>query len=338
MKQGRASLLIVTTGCPSGIGPEVCLRAVVEGFEGNVVLVGDGGALRAAARTIGVAETRLLKVDGPNAVRRVSARSIRYIEPTAPLVARDRRPGKPTNASGEAQLRWIDYAFDAVMNGHASAMVTGPVSKEVIAKSGSKRAKTFFGHTEYLQQRANASEVTMAFACPQFTTALVSTHLPLKKVPLFVTKERVVRAITHLVNYLRPLGRARVCVAALNPHAGERGLLGTEERDVIAPAVEIARRSLSHRGSVTIEGPTGAESAFRRAANGDFDGVVAMYHDQATIPTKLLAFGDAVNVTLGLPFVRTSVDHGTGYDRAGKGTADARGMIAALELAARLSG
>ena len=128
MKQSRALPLIVTTGCPSGIGPEVCLRAIARGFEGNVVLVGDGGALRAAARTIGFAETRLLQVDGPNAVRGVSARSIRYIEPTAALVARDRRPGKPTKASGEAQLQWIDYAFDAVMNGHASAMVTGPVS------------------------------------------------------------------------------------------------------------------------------------------------------------------------------------------------------------------
>lgn len=181
----------------------------------------------------------------------------------------------------------------------------------------------------------------MAFWADGLTTSLVTTHLPLAKVPRAITAEGVARATYWtgrlLVDLRRGRRAPRLAVAALNPHAGENGLLGHEETRVIAPGIALARKRLARAGVVVeLEGPVPAESAFRLAKGGRFDGVVAMYHDQATIPMKLLGFGEAVNVSLGLPIVRTSVDHGTGYDRAGKGTADPRGMEEALALAVRL--
>jgi 4-hydroxythreonine-4-phosphate dehydrogenase len=187
----------------------------------------------------------------------------------------------------------------------------------------------------------------MAFYAPrgskaksEITTSLVTTHVPLARVPGAVISAAVARAVywtAEFVNRVHDTNK-RIAVAALNPHAGEGGLLGDEEEVAITPGIERARLRLARDGiKITIEGPIPAESAFRRAANGDYGAVVAMYHDQATIPMKLLGFGDAVNVTLGLPIIRTSVDHGTAYDRAGKGTADPGGMIEALRLAARLA-
>jgi 4-hydroxythreonine-4-phosphate dehydrogenase len=184
----------------------------------------------------------------------------------------------------------------------------------------------------------------MAFHSARFVTALVTTHLPLREVAGAITAAAVAATTLRLVELLGSLGRARarVVVAGLNPHAGEDGLLGSEEKDIIGPGMQLARERLAaaHGQAVctaVCTGPMGAESAFRRAAAGDFDGVVAMYHDQATIACKLTGFGEAVNVTLGLPIVRTSVDHGTAYDLAGSATASDRAMRAALLLAGSLS-
>jgi 4-hydroxythreonine-4-phosphate dehydrogenase len=200
----------------------------------------------------------------------------------------------------------------------------------------------FLGHTEHLQRRLRAREVVMAFWSPGLATSLATTHLPLARVPRAITSAAVARAAYWLAWLLSRVGprEPRVAVAALNPHAGEGGLLGDEERTRITPGIVAARSRLRADGIVaTLDGPVPAESAFRLALGRDrrWDGVVAMYHDQATIPMKLAGFGDAVNVSLGLPIVRTSVDHGTGYDRAGSWTADASGMKAALDLAARLA-
>lgn len=180
----------------------------------------------------------------------------------------------------------------------------------------------------------------MAFWSKRLVTSLVTTHLPLVRVPGAIDARGVARATYWLARLLHGLGlqRPRIAIAALNPHAGEGGLLGDEEITTIGPGIELARRRVAESGlGAELDGPLGAESAFRIASRGGFDGVVAMYHDQATIPSKLLAFGDAVNVTLGLPIIRTSVDHGTAYDRAGRGEADASGMRRALELATRLA-
>ena len=342
----------MSIGCPCGIGPEVALAGALamQKKDANVrlLLVGDLGALRAAARAIDVDAARLVRVRRPEdawpqEVTRGSA--IPVYEPIAPLKAADRRPGAPGKAAGAAQLAWIDAATDLVAAGRADALVTGPVSKGAIARSGARGSSGFLGHTEHLAARLSAPEVTMAFHNGALTTSLVTTHLPLSAVARAIRPPAVARAVfwtAWLVDRLHDAGkkkhaRPRIAVAALNPHAGERGLLGPEEERAITPGMTLARRRIDDANiAVDLFGPVPAESAFRIASSGGYDAVVAMYHDQATIPMKLLGFGEAVNVSLGLPIVRTSVDHGTAYDRAGKGTADPRGMIEAMILAARL--
>src|SRR5262249_29105121 len=247
--------------------------------------------------------------------------------------------GRPTPAAGRAQLAWIDEATDLVTEGAAAALVTGPVSKHAIAASGG-RARRFRGHTEYLAERLGAREPIMAFWSERLVVSLVTTHVPLGRVARALTPAGVGAAIFWTADLVRRLGKRRphVAVASVNPHAGEQGLLGSEEVTTITPGVVLGKKRMARAGlGVSVDGPIGAETAIRKAYAGGYDAVVAMYHDQATIPMKLVGFGDAVNVTLGLPIVRTSVDHGTGYDIAGKGEADARGMIAAIELAVRLA-
>jgi 4-hydroxythreonine-4-phosphate dehydrogenase len=301
--------------------------------------VGDFGAIAAAARGRGVDVERIVRVSHAADAWRVGRDRIPVWQPTGDLSSRDRKPGVPTRASGAAQLAWIDAACDVVSHGEADALVTGPVSKEAIVRSNTPGAAAFLGHTEHLQRRLRAREVVMAFWSPALVVALATTHVPLAKVASAVTPAAVARATYWLAWLLARLSprSPRVAVLALNPHAGEGGLLGKEERTRIAPGIIRARERLRRaRIDAEIDGPIPAESAIRLALSRKWDGITAMYHDQATIPMKLVAFGDAVNVSLGLPIVRTSVDHGTAYDRAGTWTADAGGMSAAIRLAGRL--
>ncbi len=334
--------LAVSLGCPAGIGPEVAVSAAAALAKSHpdvaVILVGDADLARRAAGSTRTAKSRLTLVDGAAQVAAMGPRKIGIWQAATQLV-KPVRPGRPTPAAGAAQLAWIDEACDLVSSGVCDALVTGPVSKATIASSGARSAKRFRGHTEHLARRLSCVEVVMAFHCEALTTALVTTHMPLRSVARAVTRESVARScfwLAHLLTRLR--GRPpRLVVAGLNPHAGESGLLGTEETRVIAPGMKQAARRLRRFAlSAELVGPIGAESAYRLAADGDYDGVVAMYHDQATIAGKLLGFGDMVNVTLGLPVIRTSVDHGTAYDRAGSGSASDRGMRAALSLASKL--
>jgi 4-hydroxythreonine-4-phosphate dehydrogenase len=316
--------LALSVGCPSGVGPEIAVKAAAKSTS-PLILVGDEVQLHGLASALGIS------LDGHT-----------IVQPAAPLSAVDRVPGAPTVASGAFQLAGIDRALQEVLDGRASALVTGPVSKSVIASSGAPRATTFRGHTEYLQERLGADEVVMAFHTDALVTALVTTHLPLRQVAEAITPLAVSRATFWLGTLLLLLGKSspHLTIASLNPHAGENGLLGDEESTVLTPGITLAKQRLlgthPRLGGVVLDGPIGAETAFRRMKDGLTDGVVAMYHDQGTIPMKLLGFGEAVNVTLGLPVVRTSVDHGTGYDRAGKNLADERGLLAALGLAQRL--
>jgi 4-hydroxythreonine-4-phosphate dehydrogenase len=278
-------------------------------------------------------------VGDPAAAWTLGQKYIAVWQPTKSLAARDRTPGKPTPGGGAAQLAWIDAACDLVSSGEADALVTGPASKASVVSSGAPGSAAFLGHTEHLQRRLRAREVVMAFWSKELTTALATTHLSLADVPRAVTAKAVAQACYWTARLLRDLGRAapHLAVASLNPHAGEGGLLGHEEPRRIVPGMERARVRLTKDGfHAKLSGPVPAESAFRLAVQKQFDAVVAMYHDQATIPMKLVGFGEAVNVTLGLPIIRTSVDHGTAYDRAGKGIADARGMNEAMALAVRL--
>ncbi|MBL8680946.1 MAG: 4-hydroxythreonine-4-phosphate dehydrogenase PdxA [Myxococcales bacterium] len=314
------STLAVSVGCPSGIGPEVSVVAV-EALasarpDDQFVLVGDNAAIEAAS-----------------AVRRVDLRLFRNVrvEPTSDLPEVQRRPGKPNVEAGRSQLAAIDRALALVLARTADALVTGPVAKSVIAATG----VPFTGHTEYLAHKTNTNTAVMCFVGPSLRTSLVTTHLALRAVPGAITRDAVVKSIVLTARSLWrdfSVDSPRIGVCGLNPHAGEDGMLGDEDLRVIAPAVEDAREIL--QGIASVAGPIPAESAYRYGRGFDrYDAIVAMYHDQATIASKLVDFGDAVNVTLGLPIIRTSVDHGTGYDIAYTGSADARGMLAAMRMA-----
>jgi 4-hydroxythreonine-4-phosphate dehydrogenase len=325
-------LLVVSTGCPAGIGPEVSVAAAAKLKGAAKVLLGDEATLRAAAESCGVAQRRLRAWDG----QARDASKIYFAQVGEALTEQDRRPGKPSPRAGVAQLEYIEAGFTLVKSSSRAALVTGPVSKAAIAHAGLARARGFLGHTEWLQALDGAKTSVMCFVCAELATSLVTTHVPLAKVPRRIKPDDVSVATVELARLLQMLGKKRptLAVASLNPHAGESELLGGEEARAIAPGIARARKILGQ--SATLTGPIGAETAYRKAANGGYDGVVAMFHDQATIPMKLLAFGSAVNVTAGLSIVRTSVDHGTAYDIAWGGGADPSGMLAALELAARI--
>ncbi len=323
--------VVISTGCPSGIGPEVAVAAAAALSHVPCVLLGDEGVLHEAARLRRVAARRLAVFAGEKPAPGISVAQV-----GARLAPEDFRPGRPTPAGGAAQLAYVEAAY-SLSKQRGWPLVTGPVSKEVIATSGVRRARRFRGHTEWLEELDGADHSVMCFAAKSLVTSLVTTHVPLGRVPRLLTPQRVATSTWELVELLRSLGhdRPKIAVCSLNPHAGEGELLGSEERRAIVPAVEWLRRRLRRRAEIF--GPLGAETAYRKAHGGVYDGVVAMYHDQATIPMKLVAFGEAVNVTQGLSIVRTSVDHGTGYDIAGQGSADARGMRSAIELATALA-
>jgi 4-hydroxythreonine-4-phosphate dehydrogenase len=288
-----------------------------------MVRFGDGARLAAAVRRLA---PQLVWADADAAVG-LSIVDVGAVSEAA-VTAR-----APTVEGGRAQLAALDAAIDRAL-AEGGAVVTAPTSKAAVELAG----VPFTGQTEHLARRAGLVDdaVTMMFLGPRLRVSLATTHLALRALPDAVTTERVERATVHLAEALarlverRPL---RIDVTGLNPHAGESGLFGREEIERVAPGVERARAMLS---DVVLRGPLGAETALRYAASGDVDGVVCMFHDQATIASKLLDWGAAVNVTWGLPFVRTSVDHGVAYDAAAAGTADAAGMGAALDLALRL--
>ncbi len=313
------SKIAISMGCPCGIGPEVtvaALRSVAPAHpDQRFVVHGDAGALAAA-----------------EASRGVSLRSMPNVEVVAvgALTADERRPGAPGIAAGRAQFDALERALDAVRAGEAAALVTGPVDKGGITRAGIP----FKGHTEHLAARCGVARVVMMFAGPLLKTSLVTTHRAIAQLSSDITAEAVAETTAITARALRSsfgVARPHLVVCGLNPHAGEGGMFGREEIDAIAPGVSLARERLGEGFAIT--GPMGAESAFRKARDGRFDAVVAMFHDQATIASKLLDFGSAVNVTLGLPIIRTSVDHGTGADIAGQGVADEGGMVAALERA-----
>lgn len=323
-------MIVVSTGCPAGIGPEVSVAAALKLRRVPCVLVGDERTILCAAALRGVPERRFVRFDGTAKAGRVA------ILPAGPaLEASDRRPGRPSRRAGAAQLAYIEAGYELAKRSGA-ALVTGPVSKAAIAASRARGAARFTGHTEWLRDRDGARASVMCFAAPGLVTSLVTTHLPLSRVPRSLTPDSVALATVWLGRLLAALGHEhpRLAVASLNPHAGESELFGREESRAIVPGIAVARRRL--RRQARVEGPIGAETAYRKAWAGEYDGVVAMYHDQATIPMKLVAFGAAVNVTMGLSIVRTSVDHGTAYDIAWRRDADATGMLRAMELGQKL--
>jgi len=321
----------ITLGDITGIGPEVALRAVarevVDDEDTRYVLIGDNAVLRELCGLLGV------EADLPRWNDRAEVASRVYVHDpeTAPL-PRDLPAGAPE--ASLAAVRWLREGARLCLAGELAGMVTAPVSKEAVLRSG----QPFIGQTEFLSDLAAAPRTAMMLLGHDdrgrwLRVALATTHLPLKDVAAALTVEGIAQTIELAVEACARLGlgRRRIAVCGLNPHAGEGGRMGREELDIIAPAVALARS----RG-VDCHGPSAADTVFHQVFRGDFDAVVAMYHDQGLVPLKMVAFDTGVNWTLGLPFVRTSPDHGTAYDLAGRGLADPSSMEAAIRLARQL--
>ncbi len=316
-------------GDPTGIGAEVTLSALARPSvqrELTPILVGDLEVFRTASQQLSLG-ARFAAWSPPAPLPR-GALPVRVV---ARLGDRQRRPGRPTPAGGQAAYAAIVEAVRLVLNGHAHALVTAPICKANLVAAG----KNIPGHTELLAALTKAAPVRMMMVGSRLRVVLVTTHMGIARVPTALSRRLVFDTIAVTHRTLRAqfgIARPRIGVAGLNPHAGEQGVFGDEERRIIAPAVADA---VHHR--IDAEGPLAADSLFPFAAAGKFDAVVCMYHDQGLAPFKLLHFADGVNFTAGLPFVRTSPDHGTAHDIAGLGRADATSMVAALRLAAQLS-
>lgn len=248
------------------------------------------------------------------------------LESEAPRV----RPGRLSLEAARFAIRSLEAGLQGINSGRYSALVTGPVNKTSLARAGFRHP----GQTEWLAQKSRTRKFAMMLACDRLRVALVSTHLSLARAVCAVRRDKIVEvaALTH--SFLRRIGirNPRIAVAGLNPHAGENGVIGREDRNIILPAV----RSLRRRGWC-VHGPLSPDTVFHQAVGGNYDAVVCMYHDQGLIPLKLLAFDSGVNVTLGLPFARTSPDHGTAYDIAGRNLANPGSMIEAIKLACVLA-
>jgi 4-hydroxythreonine-4-phosphate dehydrogenase len=363
----------ISLGDVTGIGPEVALKALAaqdNSDDAHYLLIGDVEHVQALNRKLGLnlslevlhgefpkpsARENVQRLQGGTAHIKVTQLGAKQPEGTSVIAVLGKKPEKdgrififdplheslPRNlASGapeaaQAALTWLREGARRCLAGELDALVTAPVNKEAIVRSG----QPFVGQTEFLSDLAGAKRTAMMLLGQDdrgrwLRVALVTTHFPLKLVPDQITKEKVEMTIELATQACRQLGlkRMRVAVCGLNPHAGEGGKMGTEEQTTIEPAV----RSAQARG-YDVVGPMSADSLFYYAYRGEYDAVVAMYHDQGLVPLKMIGFETGINWTLGLPFVRTSPDHGTAYDIAGKGRAAASSMTAAIELAKKLS-
>jgi 4-hydroxythreonine-4-phosphate dehydrogenase len=319
--------IVVTSGEPAGIGPDACVALATEPWVADLIVTGDASLLRSTAEALRLRiAIETYRPDAPPSAHRAGVLKVLHI-PTAVPVASGTL--EPRNA--RYVLDMLDRACDGCMSGEFAAMVTAPVQKSTLMDAGFD----FSGHTEYLAARTRAALPVMLLKSERMAVALVTTHLPLIEVPRAITAERL-RATLEIVDgdFRRrfSIARPRIAVLGLNPHAGESGHLGREEILVIEPVI----RSLRSTG-IDVQGPFPADTAFTRAFLEKVDVIVAMYHDQGLPVIKHDGFGHAVNVTLGLPIVRTSVDHGTALSLARTGQADIGSMRAAVALAIELA-
>jgi 4-hydroxythreonine-4-phosphate dehydrogenase len=326
--------LALTLGDPAGIGPDITLQAwTVRAAEAipPFVLIGDASVLADRAETLGL-EVRIAEI----ADAAEAPRHFRDALPVLPdTAAGPTKAGRPCRQAVPAIKASIERAVSLVQQGVARAVVTNPISKAVLYDAGF----TFPGHTEYLASLAatgkHAPQPVMLLAGGGLKVVPVTIHVPLKDVPGLLTRDLILTTIEITAKELGRyfgLERPRLAVTGLNPHAGEDGGLGREEIEVVAPAIEAARAK-----GIDARGPYPADTMFHETARADYDVAICMYHDQALVPLKTLAFDEGVNVTLGLPFLRTSPDHGTAFSLAGTGKASPRSLIEALKLAASMS-
>jgi 4-hydroxythreonine-4-phosphate dehydrogenase len=327
----KTNVIAIALGDAGGIGPEVALKAVATELDTDAtryVLIGDEELVRSLNVQLGL-RLRVASEDGATPEDRVVVRGAASRATAKPL------PSGSIEHARDA-IAWLKEGAALCLRGEASGLVTAPVNKESIIRSGEK---DFVGQTELLSALAKAERTAMMLlGCDDrdrwLRVALATIHVPIRQVAASLTREKVELAIELAAKACRDLGLpcARVAACGLNPHAGEGGKIGDEEITTIIPAVEAARK----RG-IDVVGPLAADTLFHYAFRGDYDAVVAMYHDQGLVPLKMIGFETGVNWTLGLPFIRTSPDHGTAYDIAGRGIANPSSMIAAIRLAKRLS-
>jgi 4-hydroxythreonine-4-phosphate dehydrogenase len=328
-----AKPLALTLGEPAGIGPDITIMAWLRRNELNLpafYLLGDCDLLADRAKALGL-KIKLAEVRATDAL----AAFVDALPVVPTGVAATTKPGKPDNSSAEAALTSIRQAVGDVLAGRAGAVVTNPIAKNVLYRAGFRHP----GHTEFLAELAvtngHVPQPVMMLWSPALVVVPTTIHLSLREAIAQLSSELIVTTGRIVAASLRAhfgIARPRLAVSGLNPHAGEDGSLGTEDRTIVAPAVESLRRE-----GIEIRGPLPADTMFHDAARKTYDCAICMYHDQALIPVKTLAFEEAVNVTLGLPFVRTSPDHGTAFDIAGTGKASPSSLIAALRLAARMA-
>lgn len=319
--------LIVTAGEPAGIGPELCLALARDGLPCNVVVVSDPDLLRSRAKVTG-SDVTITEIDAADAADARSGDGELLV--IATRFAETPECGRPNPSNAKVLLDGLRLAVDACVAGQFAGLVTAPLQKSAINDAGI----AFTGHTEFLAKLTNTRLPVMLLVAGDLRVALASTHLPLRDVPDYLTKDRLRAVLQVLIDGLQTrfgIATPVIAVCGLNPHAGEGGHLGSEEADIIAPVVE----EFAARGH-EVRGPLPADTAFT-PATGHKDAVLAMFHDQGLPVLKYAGFGHAVNVTLGLPIVRTSVDHGTALDIAGSGKADTGSLIAAVRLAAELA-
>jgi len=320
----------LTLGDPAGIGPEIVLKAVASEAVRRVcrpVIIGDAQLLARIGSKLGLPSGYEI-ASNADQLRAFKTSPVIYdlnnIE--GPV-----EPGIESAMCGRAAAQCIEKAATLCLEGLLEAVTTAPICKRTLALAGYPVP----GHTEFLAHLTGTSDYAMAYISPSVRIVLLTTHMPLIKALELVKRPRIERTLRLVHRELTRWGikRPRLAVAALNPHSGEGGLFGTEEATEIIPAIE----SCNCDPEMDVRGPFSADTVFLRAARGEFDAVLSCYHDQGTIAIKCLSFGEAVNVTLGLPFVRTSPDHGTAFDIAGKGIADPSSFIAAIRMAAELS-
>ena len=319
--------IAITAGEPAGIGPDLVLTLAEAKLPAQLVILADAKLLKARAELLG----KRVEVTAFDASRPRQANPPGVLEVLDIGLSVPSEPGQLDSRNGAYVLETLRAACDGCEAGEFDAMVTAPVQKSAIIEAG----VAFSGHTEFLAEQTGAEQVVMLLVSRDMRVALATTHLPLADVPAAITSERLSAIITVLHRDLRSkfgIAQPRLAVLGLNPHAGESGHLGREEIDVIIPSLENLRQS-----GMTIDGPLPADTAFTPRVLEQCDAVLAMYHDQGLPVLKFSGFGDAVNVTLGLPIVRTSVDHGTALDIAGQGTADPGSLHRAVELAIELA-
>ncbi|MGB1836319.1 MAG: 4-hydroxythreonine-4-phosphate dehydrogenase PdxA [Marinobacter adhaerens] len=319
-------VLALTAGEPAGIGPELCLQLALEARSAGVVVVASRPLLEARAKQMNLAVELRAWQPGESPEMEAGLLSVLHVDGCA-----NHEPGTLDTGSGAYVLRTLEVAANGCLSGDFDGMVTAPVHKGVINDAGI----AFSGHTEFLQELCGVDRVVMMLATEELRVALVTTHLPLKDVSAAITPERLTQVTRILDADLKKffgVARPRILVAGLNPHAGEGGHLGREEIDTIEPTLEALRAE-----GICLTGPLPADTLFTPHWLDQADAVLAMYHDQGLPVLKFQGFGRAVNITLGLPIVRTSVDHGTALDLAGTGRADAGSLHTALKVGEQMA-